>query len=99
MASDDRVLFSRSKLKRRHLVSQANVRSTVQRIGNFTHPLDPFGRRTTARSYQPYSSTQPYRAWLWYLLSTKTRRNLDKGCSSNCRSTAGAAAASSTFAA
>ena len=44
--SDDRTLFSRSLLSRRHRPSQANVRSTVQRIGSFTQPFVPSGRRT-----------------------------------------------------
>src|SRR5437763_1713173 len=48
--SDDRTLFSRSLLRRRQLPSQAKVRSTVQRIGSFTQPRSPSGRRTIDRS-------------------------------------------------
>jgi len=46
MASEDRIVFSRSLLSRRHLPSQAKVRSTVHRIGSFTQPSAPSGRRT-----------------------------------------------------
>ena len=42
-ASDDSTLRSRSLLSRRHLPSQANVRSTVQRSGSFTQPSPPPG--------------------------------------------------------
>jgi len=50
IASDDSTLRSRSLLRRRHLPSQAKVRSTVQRSGSFTHPFWPSGRRTMTRS-------------------------------------------------
>ena len=40
MASADRVLFSRSTLSLRLFPSQANVRSTVQRIGSLTQPRE-----------------------------------------------------------
>ncbi len=56
-ASEDRTLFSRSLLSRRHLPSQANVRSTVHRIGNFTHPFFPSGRRTMTISHRAFFST------------------------------------------
>ena len=56
-ASDDSTLFSRSRLSRRHRVSQANVRSTVQRIGNRTQPSDPSGLRTMTKSQRACSST------------------------------------------
>src|SRR5512135_2146691 len=55
--SDDRTLFTRSLLSRRHRPSQANVRSTVHRIGNFTHPRLPSGRRTISRSHFACSVT------------------------------------------
>ena len=50
-ASADSTLFSRSLLSRRHLPSQANVLSTVQRIGKRTQPTDPSGRRTMVNSH------------------------------------------------
>lgn len=37
-ASDDNTLRSRSLLNRQHLPSQANVRSTVHRMGSLTQP-------------------------------------------------------------
>ena len=55
--SDDRTLFSRSTLSRRHRPSQANVRSTVHRIGSFTQPRLPSGRRMTSRPHFTCSST------------------------------------------
>ena len=61
-ASDDRTLFSRSLVSRRHVPSQAKVRSTVHRSGNFTHPVDPPGRRTMTRFHRAFSSTHSYRA-------------------------------------
>ena len=55
--SDDSTLFSRSTLRRRHLPSQANVRSTVHRIGSVTQPSASFGRRTMVSSQAAWSST------------------------------------------
>lgn len=49
--SEDNLLFFRSKFRRRHRVSPSNVRSTVQRIGSFTQPLVPSGRRTISISH------------------------------------------------
>ena len=57
IASEERVLFSRSLLSRRHFPNQANVRSTVQRSGNFTHPCWPSGRRTITNSHEALAST------------------------------------------
>jgi len=34
-----------------------NVRSTVHRIGNFTHPRSPSGRRMIVRSQPAFAST------------------------------------------
>src|SRR5512147_441 len=58
--SDDRTLFSRALLRRRHRPSHANVRSTVHRIGSFTRPSGPSGRRTMARSHRAFASTHSY---------------------------------------
>lgn len=55
--SDDRTLFSRSLLRRRHRPSQAKVRSTVHRIGSFTHPSEPSGRRMILRSHRAFAAT------------------------------------------
>ena len=56
-ASDDRTLFSRSLLNRRHLPSHANVRSTVHRIGSSTSPRHPSGvarwSAPTLHSFRP----------------------------------------------
>src|SRR3954454_9110016 len=67
--SDDSTLFSRSLLRRRHRPSQANVRSTVHRIGNFTQPSASFGRRTMLRSQSAFASTHSYSFMLWYFES------------------------------
>ena len=56
-ASDDRTLFSRSLLNRRHLPSHANVRSTVHRIGSSTQPTASFGRGTMFSSHAAFVST------------------------------------------
>lgn len=61
-APDDRTLFPRALVSRRHRPSHANVRSTVHRRGSFTHPFDPSGRRTMTRSYRAWSPTHSYRA-------------------------------------
>ena len=72
-ASDDRTLFSRSLLNRRHLPSHANVRSTVHRIGSSTQPTASFGRCTMFSSHAAFVSTHSYRMKLWYLLSAYIR--------------------------
>ena len=54
--SDDSTLFSRSLLSRRHRPSQANVRSTVQRIGSFTQPSASLGPADDAPGPTPHSS-------------------------------------------
>ena len=62
--SDESTLFSRSTVRRRHVPSQANVRSTVQRIGSLTQPSASFGRRTMLRSYSALFWIHSYRAKL-----------------------------------
>lgn len=62
IASDDRTVFSRSLVSRRQRPSQANVRSTVQRISSTTQPLTPAGRRTTSTVRGTLFSTHSYMA-------------------------------------
>ncbi|HKB39479.1 MAG TPA: hypothetical protein VKD72_23785 [Gemmataceae bacterium] len=52
----------------------------------------PRGRLTTSRPSWAFSSSQPYSAWLWYLLSAHKSRGRGKSSRCTCRSARGAAA-------
>src|SRR5512135_2593606 len=97
-ASDDRTLFSRSLVSRRHWPSHANVRSTVHRIGSLAQPSDPSGRRTMDSSHRAFASTHSYSLKLWYLLSAYIRTTLPIGWPSSRANSSVAARASSTSA-
>src|SRR3954463_7509824 len=91
--SDDRTLFSRSLLSRRQRPSQANVRSTVHRIGSFHQASLYLGGGVNSLSPLAFSGTHSYSLKLWYFESANILATLPIGWPSSRANSSGAAAA------